>query len=87
MGSGGGLFQSRESAFGVEVPEVIGNATGAGDAFVAGFASGIEQDLTLSETLLVASACGSAAVLEDTGGVVRLEHIEDFKSKIKVSKK
>ena len=87
MGSGGGLFQSAEEAFAVEVPKVMGNATGAGDAFVAGFASGIEQDLTLSETLLVASACGSAAVLEDTGGVIRLENVEDFKSKVKVSKK
>jgi tagatose 6-phosphate kinase len=87
MGSKGGLFQSPDEAIEIEVPEVSGNATGAGDAFVAGFASGIDRDLTLTETLLTASACGSAAVLEDTGGVVRLENVEDFKSKIRVSKK
>ena len=84
MGSQGGKYISPSEDFSIEVPEVVGNATGAGDAFVAGFASGIEQDLTLSETLVLASSCGTAAVLEDTGGVVRLQHIEDFKSKVKV---
>jgi fructose-1-phosphate kinase PfkB-like protein len=54
---------------------------------VAGFASGIEQDLTLSEALILASACGTAAVLEDTGGVVERDKVENFKSKIKVFQK
>jgi 1-phosphofructokinase family hexose kinase len=85
MGSQGGKYISPGGDFDVEVPEAVGNATGAGDAFVAGFASGIEQDLTLSQTLVLASSCGTAAVLEDTGGVVRLEHIEEFRSKVKVS--
>jgi tagatose 6-phosphate kinase len=69
------------------VPEVKGNATGAGDAFVAGFASAIEKDLTLSEALVLASACGTAAVLEDTGGIVELDKVESFKSKIRVLQK
>jgi 1-phosphofructokinase family hexose kinase len=87
MGSLGGLFQSAERAFGVEVPEVKGNATGAGDAFVAGFASAIDKDLTLSQALVLASACGTAAVLEDTGGIVELDKVENFKSKIRVLQK
>ena len=84
MGSQGGKYISPSEDFSIEVPEVVGNATGAGDAFVAGFASGIEQDLTLSETLVLASSCGTAAVLEDTGGVVALDQVENFKSQIRV---
>jgi tagatose 6-phosphate kinase len=84
MGSQGGKFISSREEFAIEVPEVVGNATGAGDAFVAGFASGMEQDLALSETLVLASSCGTAAVLEDTGGVVALDQVENFKSQIRV---
>jgi tagatose 6-phosphate kinase len=84
MGSQGGKYISSRANFAIEVPEVVGNATGAGDAFVAGFASGMEQDLALSETLVLASSCGTAAVLEDTGGVVALDQVENFKSQIRV---
>jgi tagatose 6-phosphate kinase len=68
----------------VEVPEVSGNATGAGDAFVAGFSTAKVTGLDLVETLTFASACGSAAVLEKTGGVVSPEQIAFLKSKVKV---
>jgi fructose-1-phosphate kinase PfkB-like protein len=84
MGSDGGRYQSQPNKMRVEVPEVSGNATGAGDAFVAGFATAIVTGLDLVETLTFASACGSAAVLEKTGGVVSPEQIAFLKPKVKV---
>jgi tagatose 6-phosphate kinase len=84
MGSDGGRYQSQAHKMRVEVPEVSGNATGAGDAFVAGFSTAKVTGLDLVETLTFASACGSAAVLEKTGGVVSPEQIAFLKSKVKV---
>jgi tagatose 6-phosphate kinase len=84
MGSRGGSYQSQNDKFKVEVPEVSGNATGAGDAFVAGFATARLGDLTLEQTLTLASACGSAAVLEKTGGAVSPAQIAFLKTKVKV---
>ena len=84
MGSEGGRYQSQAHKMRVEVPEVKGNATGAGDAFVAGFATARLTDLDLGQTLSFASACGSAAVLEKTGGVVSPEQIAFLRSKVKV---
>jgi tagatose 6-phosphate kinase len=84
MGSQGGSYQSRNDNLRVEVPKVSGNATGAGDAFVAGFATARLSELTLEETLTFASTCGSAAVLEKTGGVVSSEQIAFLKPKVKV---
>lgn len=84
MGSDGGRYQSQPNKMRVEVPEVSGNATGAGDAFVAGFATAKVTGLDLAETLTFASACGSAAVLEKTGGVVSPEQIAFLKPKVKV---
>jgi tagatose 6-phosphate kinase len=83
MGSDGGRYQSQANKMRVEVPEVSGNATGAGDAFVAGFATAKVTGLDLVETLTFASACGSAAVLEKTGGVVSPEQIAFLKPKVK----
>jgi tagatose 6-phosphate kinase len=83
MGSKGGRYQSTTEKVRVEVPEMSGNATGAGDAFVAGFASAKIAGETLTETLELASACGSAAVLEKTGGIVSLDQIAFLKAKVK----
>lgn len=84
MGSKGGSYQSQNDKLRVEVPEVSGNATGAGDAFVAGFARARLDGLTLEQTLTLASACGSAAVLEKTGGVVSSEQVAFLTPKVKV---
>jgi tagatose 6-phosphate kinase len=83
-GSKGGRYQSATEKVIVEVPEISGNATGAGDAFVAGFASAKAAGKNLTETLELASACGSAAVLEKTGGIVSLDQVAFLKAKVKV---
>ena len=84
LGSQGGRYQSKAQQIRVEVPELSGNPTGAGDAFVAGFAKARLDEMTLEQSLEFSSACGSAAVLEKTGGVVSPEQIAFLKQKVKV---
>jgi 1-phosphofructokinase family hexose kinase len=84
LGSQGGRYQSKAQQIRVEVPELSGNPTGAGDAFVAGFAKARLDEMTLEQSLEFSSACGSAAVLEKTGGAVSPEQIAFLKQKVKV---
>ncbi len=57
--------------------EVV-NSVGAGDATLAGFLFGLERGRSIQDSLRFASACGAAACLELTAGVVNLENIETF---------
>lgn len=84
LGSQGGRYQSKAQQIRVEVPELSGNPTGAGDAFVAGFAKARLDEMTIEQSLEFSSACGSAAVLEKTGGVVSPEQVAFLKPKVKV---
>lgn len=83
-GSAGGSYADHHQKFTVEVPQVSGNATGAGDAFVAGFVSSMLQNLSVEQSLVTASACAGAAVAEDTAGEVSKNLIMELESKIKV---
>jgi 1-phosphofructokinase family hexose kinase len=57
--------------------EVV-NSVGAGDATLAGFLFGLARGKSIQDSLLFASACGAAACLELTAGVVNLENIESL---------
>jgi len=83
-GSDGGIYLDHHRSFSVQVPQVSGNATGAGDAFVAGFASSMLENLSLEQCLTSASACAGAAVAEDTAGEVSKELIHELEKEIKV---
>jgi 1-phosphofructokinase family hexose kinase len=52
------------------------NSVGAGDATLAGFLYSLERGESIQHALRFAKACGAAACLELTAGVVRLENIE-----------
>lgn len=83
-GSAGGRYQSKTLRLEVSVPKVSGNPTGAGDAFVAGFAKSVADDLTLEQALIFASSCASSAVLEDTAGEISMEQLSVLKPKVTV---
>ena len=87
LGEGGGRYKNDKEDIFVQVPKLSGNATGAGDAFVAGFASALDQDLTLEEKLTLASACAGAAVTNDTAGEVDLDVVKSLKTQVKVVSK
>jgi 1-phosphofructokinase family hexose kinase len=54
------------------------NSVGAGDATLAGFLFSLECRKSIQDSLRFANACGAAACLELTAGVVKLENIEGF---------
>jgi tagatose 6-phosphate kinase len=87
LGEGGGRYKNDKEDILVQVPKLSGNATGAGDAFVAGFASALDQDLTLEQELILASACAGAAVTNDTAGEVDLDVVKSLKTQVKVVSK
>lgn len=87
LGEGGGRYKDNQADLLVQVPKLSGNATGAGDAFVAGFAFALEQDLTLENGLIMASACAGAAVANDTAGEVDLDLVQSLKTQVKVVSK
>jgi tagatose 6-phosphate kinase len=86
-GSGGGTYLSASEQLELSVPRLSGNPTGAGDAFVAGFAKAHSEHLTLEQALIFGSACGGAAVLAQTAGVLEPSDLATIKSKVKVVSK
>jgi sugar/nucleoside kinase (ribokinase family) len=69
LGAAGGLAVRGHEALRLPAPEVeVIDATGAGDAFDAGFVYGLLDDRTLGECLALAVACGSLST-RAIGGV------------------
>ncbi len=74
---------TKEETYFKKAPKInLKNATGSGDSSVAGFASGLEQNLSIDESLKLAVAYGSANAMEDKTGFVSPEVIEELLKKI-----
>lgn len=86
-GESGGHYMAEGIELDVQVPRVTGNPTGAGDAFVAGFAKATQDNLTLEQCLKLASACGAAAVAEQTAGTISPDLVESLRQQIEVVSK
>jgi 1-phosphofructokinase family hexose kinase len=71
LGSEGNFFQASSQI------EVV-NPVGAGDATLGGFLFGLARGRSIQDALRFANACGAAACLEPTAGMVKLEHIESI---------
>ncbi|WP_394139417.1 1-phosphofructokinase [Cytobacillus oceanisediminis] len=52
------------------------SAVGSGDSFIAGFAAGLSKGYSIKDTLVLASACGSANALEETTGYINLQNLD-----------
>jgi sugar/nucleoside kinase (ribokinase family) len=91
MGAEGCLVMSQDGemirypAYPVEVVD----ATGAGDAFAAGFIAGVWNGWNLEETALFANAVGAMCVtgLGASGGVSSMEHTQEFIMKTPINQK
>lgn len=86
---GEGLFWTDKEAKNVilaKPPKVAVNSTvGCGDSTVAGFAVAAERGLNISETLRLATACGTANCLADLPGQIRREEVEKLLPLIEIS--
>ncbi|PWW26950.1 tagatose 6-phosphate kinase [Cytobacillus oceanisediminis] len=52
------------------------SAVGSGDSFIAGFAAGLSKGYSIKDTLVLASACGAANVLEERTGYINLQNLD-----------
>lgn len=82
LGSRGSYFRNREMAFyaGVYSGLKIVETTGAGDAFCAGFLTGVGQGASPVECITLATACSSFAIqaIGATAGMQELATIQEF---------
>lgn len=85
MGEAGAELVSKDSRLFAKVSKVEGNATGAGDAMVAGLGMAIEGGLGDSEALRLAAAMGSAAVMEPVAGKASPENVARILPTIQIS--
>lgn len=87
LGAEGSLLVCDTGAYRAVVPKIEAvNTVGCGDSMIAGFAMGMEEELSIEESLRKASAISAAAALrEETGFLVR-EDVERLLPQIEIIK-
>ncbi len=60
------------------------NAVGSGDAFVAGIAIGLVRNYSIVDIIKLASACGTANVLEAESGFVSIQNVQKIFDSVQV---
>jgi tagatose 6-phosphate kinase len=86
-GSAGAVARYHDQLFDIEIPQIAAiNPTGSGDATVGGIAFGLDQGLSIEETLQYAMACGMSNALEKAVGSITLKNVHRFKEQIKVQR-
>lgn len=77
LGNQGSLVGYQGRNYRVQVPKVAAvNPVGSGDAFMGGFAVGLQRNYSIKKTLALASACGTANVLEKETGCVQKVQVD-----------
>lgn len=86
LGAKGSLVGYKDKIYEVKIPKVKAvNPVGSGDSFVAGIAVGLQMNLSIEETLKLASACGTANAMEQESGFVREDIINELLPKLVVN--
>ncbi|MEG0720398.1 MAG: 1-phosphofructokinase [Lachnospiraceae bacterium] len=87
LGAEGSLVVCGEGIYQAKVPKIKAvNTVGCGDAMIAGFAIGLEENLSMEEILKKASAISAAAALREETGFFRMEDMEKMMKKIVITK-
>ena len=85
LGKDGSLVAYQDKVYQALPPRLEAvNAVGSGDSYVAGLAVGLTRGLSWEDTVRLASACGSANVLEAESGFVRREKVAEIRSQVKI---
>ncbi|MDQ0252727.1 1-phosphofructokinase family hexose kinase [Evansella vedderi] len=86
LGKDGAMFSTKEKVYHAIPPQIeVINTIGCGDAMVAGLVKGFYDNLTISETLSLAVACGSANALQPFAGLVKVNDVERLKEEVVVN--
>lgn len=87
LGSEGSVLASEEGVFRAIVPKINAiNTVGCGDAMIAGFALGMDQNLSAKEMLRLASAVSAASAMQARTGYLVPSDKEELLNKIQISK-
>lgn len=88
LGGDGAVLITKDNVFTAKIPKVeVLNTVGCGDSFVAGFAAGLDKNLSVPEAFRLAVACSmSNAMLPDTGNIDN-EVVENLKNQIQIFSK
>jgi 6-phosphofructokinase 2 len=87
MGARGALGFSKEGDYHVKPPKVaVRNSSGAGDSFMGGVVSVMSNSGSFEEALKTGVACGTAAVLTDSGGLCRKTDLDSIKKEVIIEK-
>jgi 1-phosphofructokinase len=87
LGKDGSIYVDKETIYRVKGSYVEAKSTvGAGDSFVAGYCTGLEQNLDTKHCLILASAVAMASVKTSGTKPGNIEDINQFKNEIDVKK-
>lgn len=87
LGKKGALLAHEGKVFRAVPPTVdtVINAVGSGDSFVAGLAVALDRGASSEEALRLASACGTANVLEAESGVVNPHRVAEIQKEVAIT--
>lgn len=86
LGSKGSLVGYKGKKYRVQVPKVKAiNPVGSGDSTVAGVAVALHRGYNIEDTIVFASACGTANAMEEQTGYVNLDIVNKIKTEIKIN--
>lgn len=87
LGAKGSIIYYNDGIYKVIVPEIgVINPVGSGDSMVAGVAVGLVKNYDFEKMVKLASACGTANVMEKETGKVDIDNVEKLMEDIIVEK-
>ena len=85
LGKEGSILAYQDKVYHAIPPKLTAiNAVGSGDAYVAGLAAGLAQSLPITAAIRLASACGTANVLEAESGFVQKDQVAEILKHVKI---
>lgn len=86
LGQDGAIAACQEEIWRVTTPPVqVLNPVGSGDAFTAGLAASLVRNLSLEDSLRLATACGTANALHPGTGQIDPQQVEELYAQIQVT--
>lgn len=87
LGGEGSIVACEDGVYRAVVPKIDAvNTVGCGDSMIAGFALGLSEGLTVTETLKKASAISAAAALREETGFFIVEDMERIFPQVEIKK-
>ncbi|AFK85378.1 MULTISPECIES: 1-phosphofructokinase [Thermoanaerobacterium] len=85
MGGSGSMVVTKERAYKVRPIKVqVKGTVGAGDAYVAGFAYGLSENLPVEDTIKIASSASTSVIMREGTKACSLKDVEELKKKVEI---